>query len=204
MKINPIYSEIFPERRTWNFARIAEEMFCFLSRYGFTLEVSSPTLVQYRRGNIVANIYHGRKSFELGFEVEHTGKKYSISELMRDVNPEQAKKYRNFTATTHQGLMNGLSHLAGVVKKYGRKLLSGNDDMLFDRLENQRKIWARDYALEVLEKQILPRAHAAFTNKDYATVVTLLSKIETRITGSDRKKLDFARKHLTRSTKRVP
>jgi len=95
----------------FNFAETVTEKFMFLNDLGFSLVEALPTFVQYRKDGIKINIYHGRQSYELGFEIVRLGKRYSMSELIRIIDPEAAARYRNATATTQKSLTEELARL---------------------------------------------------------------------------------------------
>jgi hypothetical protein len=137
-------------------------------------------------------VYHGRQSYELGFEIGRVGVKYSISELIRATDPETARQYHSFAATTQSALTEGLAQLEGLVKRYGRRALQG-DAEFFVALDNQRKSWADRYALEVLEGQLRPRADEAFRRGNYREAAELYERIRSRLTPAELKKLVIAR-----------
>jgi len=150
-----------PGRTRLNFADAVTRTFAFLSDFGFSQVEASPTIVRYRKDDIEADVYHGRKSYELGFEIGRDGVKYSMSELIRATDADAAKGYRNFAATTQRALTDGLAQLKGLIKQYGQRALNG-DPEFFVMLENQHKTWGEEYALEVLELQLRPKADEAF------------------------------------------
>ncbi len=141
------------------------ERFAFLGDLGFSEVESLPTLVRYGNGDLEVSIYHGRRSFELGFELCRYGACYSISELIRVADSEAAERYRNYAATTPDGIAAGLTQLEELVKRYGKRALR-DDPAFFATLEEQRKSWAEGYALDVLESQLRPKAEAAFSCVD--------------------------------------
>ena len=181
-----------PERTRLNFADAVTRTFAFLTDLGFLQAEASPTIVRYRMGDVEVDVYHGRKSYELGFEIGLGGSKYSMSELIRATDPETSTQYRNFVARTQSSLSEGLSRLEGLVKRYGRQALLG-DPEFFVGLESQRKSWAEGYALDVLEGQLRPRADEAFRRGNYQEAAELYERIRPRLTPAELKKLAVAR-----------
>lgn len=180
------------ERVRLNFADAVTRRFAFLTDLGFLQAEASPTIVRYRKGDVEADVYHGRQSYELGFEIGHGGAKYSMSELIRTADPETATQYRNFVATTQNALFEGLTRLEGLAKQYCQRALQG-DPEFFIALESQRKSWAEGYALEVLERQLRPRADEAFRRGNYREAAELYERIRSRLTPAELKKLAIAR-----------
>jgi hypothetical protein len=107
------------ERTRLNFAHAVRQRFAFLDDFGFSESESLPTLVRYRKGEVEVTLYHGRQSFELGFEISRDGGRYSMSELIGVADVEAAKRYRNYSTTTSAGVVEGLSQLAELVMRYG-------------------------------------------------------------------------------------
>jgi len=182
---------IGPQRTRLNFADAATRAFAFLTEVGFLQVDASPTIVRYRRGNLTVDIYHGRQSGELGFEVGHDDIKYSMSELIRAADPETGKEYRNFAATTQSDLTEGLGRLEELAKRYGWRALEDEPEF-FVALKNQRKSWAEGYALEVLEGQLRPKADEAFRRGNYREAAKLYERIRPCLSLTELKKLAIA------------
>ncbi len=175
-----------------NFSLGATQSFDFLGEFGFERVEALPSIVRYRYGDIEVDICIGRKSYELDFEISRGGEKYSIQELIRITDPNAARQYRSYAATTQDGLKEGFNKLRDIVKKYGRNALRG-DPEVFILLEQQRKSWSREYALDVLEGQLRPKAELAFRQKKYSEAVELYEKIRSRLTLAELKKLEIAK-----------
>jgi hypothetical protein len=190
--IMSVNSEIAPERTRLNFANAASEAFSFLSDRGFVLVESLPTLVRYRKGEIEARLYHGRRSFEVGLEIIRDGERYSISELIRAADRMEGEQYRNWVATTPQAIEEALARLKELVRRYGERALRG-DPRLFDTLMKLRQEWMENYSLDVLASQLRPKADAAFRSGDYRQAAALYEKIQPRLSASELKKLALAK-----------
>src|SRR4029077_13422908 len=111
-------------RRRLNFAHTVPQRFGFLSDYGFREVESQPTIVRYRSGGLELNVYHGRESLEIAFQIgHHTSEQYSISEIVRVTDPEAGDRYRNATARTPAELVSAVDRLADFVSRYGERAL---------------------------------------------------------------------------------
>lgn len=187
-----VSNNVGPERTRLNFANAVSERFAFLDDLGFSKSESLPTLVRFRKGDLEINVYHGRQSFEIGFEIARQGAQYSISEIIRVTDPEAAERYRNFSTTTPQGIAEGLAQLEELVKRYGGLALRA-DPAFFATLESQRKAWMEGYALDVLAGQLRPKAETAFRQGDYREAAALYEKIRPRLSATELKKLELAR-----------
>lgn len=185
-------NQVGRERTRLNFADAVSKHFAFLGGLGFSELESLPTLVRYGRGDLEVAIYHGRQSFEIGFEITRSGTRYSVEELIRIDNPEVAAQYRNYQTTTPHGIAEGLAQLEGLVKQYGGRALSG-DPEFFAALDQQRKSWAEGYALDVLAGQLRPKAEAAFRSGDYRRAADFYERIRPRLSAAELKKLALAK-----------
>jgi hypothetical protein len=157
------------DRAHLNFENEAREAFSFLGDLGFSEIEALPTLVRYcqRKGSVEVDVYHGRKSYEIGAGITAFGTRYAISEIIRHIAPEAEKHFRYPATTTLEGVVAGLDELSSLMKRYGRSALDG-DSQLFSILESERKSWSEEYALDVLADQLRPQADEAFRQRNYA------------------------------------
>lgn len=183
--------KIEPEGRRLDFANAVSKRFTLLDDLGFSAVESLPTLVRYRKGDVGVSVYHGRQSYEIGFEITHGGSRYSISELIRATDPEAADRYRNFAATTLEEIGEGLIQLEQLVERYAERALR-NDPEFFAVLQDQSKASAECYTLHVLAGQVRPKAEAAFRRGDYREAAALYEKIRSRLNATELKKLALA------------
>jgi len=149
------------ERTNLNFANLVKERFAFLSDLGFVEVESLSTIVLYRNGDIDVDVYHGRRSYEIGFGITCQGVQYSLSEFIGATDPEFAEQYRYPNATTQEVLADGLTKTAELAKRYCIKALQGAP-AFFATLGSQRKLWAEKYAFDVMAGQLRPKAYEAF------------------------------------------
>ncbi len=181
------------ERRRLNFPHVVGQAFSFLEDMGFREIEAAPTIVRYRKDDLVCNVYHGRSSYELGFEIGPEGEEYPVSALIRASDVAAYDQYRTPVATTPAELASGIKRLADLVRQYGERALRG-DPAFFAELRRQQKAWAEAYALDVLARQIRPKAEAAFRAGRYREAAELYAKIGPRLSPTEQKKLEAARK----------
>lgn len=184
--------EVGRERTRLNFANAVRQRFAFLDDLGFSEVESLPTLVRYRNGDLEVTLYHGRSSFELGFEICRNGTRYSISELIGVADSEAAERYRSYAATTPDGIAAGLTQLEELVRRYGDRALR-DDTAFFTMLEDHRKAWAEEYAIDVLARQLRPKAQAAFQQGNYREAAELYERIRPRLSTAEEKRLALAK-----------
>ncbi|MDK9724928.1 MAG: hypothetical protein OEL88_08540 [Sterolibacteriaceae bacterium MAG5] len=180
-----------PDRSQLHFAQQVLDTFLFLTNEGFTELEASPTLVRYRNGDVEVDVYHGRRSYEIGGGITAFGTRYAISEIMLATDPEAANIYRNAMATTPEGVGASLKELSTLMQRYCVAALRG-DSQFFSLLEEQRRHWAEEYALDVIEDQLRPQAEDAFRRGDYSIAAELYGRIRERLSPTEVKKLALA------------
>jgi hypothetical protein len=174
--------------------------FDFLPReYGFLVKRMEPTLVRYESPEVFVNIYHGRASYELGFEIgrlasdahkkENT---FSIDDILDLVGVRAETGNNLLQASTPEGVNRFVPMLAALVKKHAAPVLQGDVD-LFERLaEIQSKKsdqLLKKWSLDDIRKE----AEGAWHQKNYARVAELFESIQEELTPAEAKKLDYAR-----------
>jgi hypothetical protein len=177
------------------FAEKVTKRFAFLLQDGFSEAEVLPTLVRYRNGYVEIDIYHGQQSFEVGSGVLLGGIRYSISEVIRSYDEAAANAYRYMAATTESGVVDSLEELARLMRKYVVPALQDYSALTI-ALEAQRKEWANQYSLDVLEHQLRPQAEDAFRRGDYSKAIELYRRLSERLSPVEVKKLALAEKRV--------
>ena len=188
------------DRSGLDFSELARERFSFLEELGFREMRVEPTLVTYKNGEISVEVYHGRKSYEIGFNVTYRDHRCSIGQILGVENPVEAKHYQNYCATTRMHVEQGLDQLAVLVKRHGTRALRADQEFLRE-LEASRIRWQNEFALDVRESQLRPKAAEAFQQGEYAQAVELYEQIVQRLSPAELKKLDLARTRSKREEK---
>jgi hypothetical protein len=176
------------DRSHLDFKEQVRSAFTFLKEAGYVEIEALPTLVRYQMGGVELDVYHGRQSYEIGAEITRFNTPYSISEIIRAIDSQEAKSYRSYVATTPEGVVAGLEELRSTLRRYGAAALQG-DQHFFSMLEVQRKHWAEEYALDVLADQLRPKAEDAFRAGDYARAAELYARIRARLSPAETIKL---------------
>src|SRR5258706_14107970 len=166
-------SRMMTDRSGLAFVEATRKAFAFLQLFGLRELSAETTIVRYASGRVYLNVYHGRSSYELGLEVGRLGTceqvpGYTMSVLLGAKSLEQGMVYRNRIAVTPEEVWNGLFALASELKANGESVLSGEDG-IFELLKQRRQAWAEEYAADVRNRQLLPRADEALRQHDYKT-----------------------------------
>ena len=179
-----------------DFVKAARDEFAFLIDHGFReTESSSPSLVRWGKGALAVDLCHEQLSDEVDLGVSWHGHRFSLSEVIRAVDPGAAKAYRSESATKPAGMKRALANLRDIVVRYGGQALQG-DERYFAILEVNRKSWSENCALEVRARQLRPQAESAFRLGDYLKAVELYEQFEPSLSPIESKKVALARKRL--------
>jgi hypothetical protein len=179
------------QRQSMQFREAVASSFMFLHELGFHVVEATDSISRHRHGDILVNVFHGRQSYEIGFEIGDGNEMFSMSELIRAADPVAGARYRNPVATTAADVFNQLQRLASLVQVYADRALRG-DSSVFTDLRRQRKTWSEDYALDVLSSQVRPKAEEAFREGRYREAADLYGQIKARLNAAEIKKLEIA------------
>lgn len=185
------------DRRDLHFPEATEANFGFLSGRGFSRVQDEETFVRFQSDRAYVNVYHGRKSFEVGLEIgslQSAETPYSMSEIIRLVEANRADEYRNYSARSAEGVAEAVRQLAALCRRYVDAGLL-DDPKLFERLRMGRETWKQGFALEVNLTQMRRRLEVAWHAKNYAEVVELLQPRREALTPTELQKLEYAEKH---------
>jgi hypothetical protein len=186
------------DRSVLRFAEEVKRQFAFLETSGFRCVRSEATFVRFESPTASVNVYHGRRSFEIGLEIESASSPtdaYSFSEVLRLSDREQGEQYRNYATHTTQGVAEGVRKLAELLQRcIGGGLF--DDKQLFSRLKLQRQELAKNYALETQLEQARRKSEIAWHKKDYVAVVKALKPLRAALTATEVGKLEFAEKQI--------
>lgn len=188
------------DRSLLRFPEEVKRQFAFLEALGFRCVRAEPTLVRYESPAIGINIHQGRKSYEIGLEIEPMQmptESYPFSAILRLVDAKRGESYRNYAAQTVEGVAEGVRQLAGLLHECTDAGIL-KDQQLFPRLKLQRGEWSRNYALEVELRQARNKLESAWAKKDFQKVVQILSPLEEHLHPAELKKLEYAKKHCDR------
>lgn len=187
-------------RAELGFSEEASRSFSFLEEMGFTHVESSSTIVRYKKDSLCANIYHGRQSYEVDFEIFRAGKRYSLSELIRLVAPKEGEAYRNSIATTAAAVRDGVNRVQELVRRYAAKALGG-ESAIFMALDCQRNEWADALGLKTQVASLKPKADEAFRLGHYAEAAKFYEQIRSALSPAELRKADLARERAARRTR---
>lgn len=185
-------------RRALRFREHAEIAFAFLLReFRFRLVASEDTFLQYENETVFVNVYHGRRSFELQFEIG------LLARLESKYYPEEVASFYGaqgetfFQASTPDRVARYVPQLADLLESHCSRLLSG-DAVEFENLQQMRQKMSADARKREHLTEVRERADRAWKQRDYPAVLQEYTAIEPDLTLSEQKKLLYAMKKLGR------
>lgn len=192
-----------PNRERLCFKEEVLSAFNFLTKeHGFHCVKAEITFVRYESQSVFINIYHGRGSFEIGFEIgqldvspKYPEVKYTLGDLLDLVGVREKEEYTFFQASTKERIKIWVPKLAELVRKYGGSILKGVPD-IFGRLKEIQTRNSEMYLKEIRISRIRKKAEEVWHSKDYKTLVKLYESIREDLTPAEAKKLEYARRRL--------
>ena len=194
-----------PDRAELGFSEAVLSAFAFLTKeYAFHLETLTPTLVRFESPSLFVNIYHGRSSYELGFEVGQRAdeprkeeSKFSLGDILDLMDENVSCNYAPPQASTANSVRAFVPKLATLVQTYAGPVLRG-DAGVFERLEGIQTKKSQDLLRDWKLKEVREKAESAWRRRDYAKLVSLFESVQQSLTPAEAKKLDYAKKRLQR------
>jgi hypothetical protein len=184
---------------------VSEVMSAFrflLTDHGFSCVKIEPTFIRYESTSIFVNIYHGRRSSELGVEIGKLGNIsglkenwYTLGEVMDLMGVREKLGFTFFQASTRERIQILVPKLAEYVRKYAGSIFEGNLQ-IFERSRDLRHKKSEGYMKEIFLSQIREEAEKSWHNKDYAKLVELYDSMKDDLTFLEVKKLEYAQKRL--------
>jgi hypothetical protein len=191
-------------RAALGFTEVVLATFDFLIKeYGFHCVTTELTFVRYESQFVFVNIYHGRASYVLGFEVGQlvepgtAEQKFTIGEIIDLMSAQKETGFTFLQASTRDRVQMLVPRLAELARKYAGDALRG-DPLAFERLQDLQSRRSKEYLKEMELHRIRQKADDAWRKKDYTTVVELYKSIDKDLTHLETKKLQYSEKQLSR------
>lgn len=182
------------------FSNLAQQAFAFLEDAQFRTTKCEENLVQYESSQVCVLVYWDRGQLDASIELRPTGKRKEGSFSVCDILDMQQAEIpeRPFMVGDESKLGFLLERLASAIKAHAQPALNG-DRMFFRRLETFRSAKGAAYLREIELHDIRSKAEIAWKKRDFEKLVGFYSGIENELSASERKKLNYAKKHRPRT-----
>ena len=189
------------DRRELGFEESVRSSFGFLATYGLSPIAADEFSAHYASNCVRLAIRHGRLSYELSVElgrIDHPDElshPYSMQDLVRAVDPDVARRYRDFAATSGDAVVRGLEQLAVNLEHFGDRAL-GCDAEFFAVLARERSREIERFGRETQRASQDAIARAAFDRRDWRRVIEVYEERTDPLSRSEQKRLEIARRHV--------
>lgn len=196
------------DRSQLGFPDAVKACFSFLTKEGFQIVEENPTLVRYQSQGVVASVFHGRASYELGVEFATVGapnEKFNLYRML--VWARQAGMLTELPSMAYQTnskdeIKRMVCEIAALVQKYGGPILIGDavvDAVVYTALREEQSRDAVAYTNEVHLRAARRQAEEAWQAKDYAAVARIYEQINgDDLSASEVMRLHYAEKAVGR------
>lgn len=194
---------VVPDRSVLGFAEAVANAFRFLVEdFGFKVVDTDATLVRYESDRVFLNVYHGRRSYEIGVEVgylhERDANKYRLPEVLGAILGESGQQNAYYLQSSNRdGVRRCVETAAGLVEEHYGPVLRG-DPIALERVKVFSSKRNEDYTREVVQQPIRDSADRAWRAKDFAMVAQYYGSIRKDLTPTERRRLEYAEKQLLR------
>ncbi len=192
-------SEASNQREQLNFISDAKSAFQFLEDYAYAVVDEKATFLRYEGVLGFVNIFHGRQSYEVGVEFgppdNPEEEVFFMGDLISLDNKSEAAGYFRPTADTPEAVEVHLKKQAQIFKDYGKRILNGDKTIWVD-LQKEQSRRSIAYWRDVELRRARVNASQAFRSKRYQDYIDYLAAFEDKLTSSEKKKIEYARKHI--------
>lgn len=188
----------FETREDLDFNQSARTSFQFLiNDYGFKLVKSELTMIRYETDLLFVNIYHGRSSYELGFECGLKSKgeesRYRLPTIIKGLLGNAQNIQTSHQASNKEAIINGLRKIANMVRENCNSILKA-EDIAFTQIEKAALAEGRELSYKYTIEPIKEKAEQAWKDKDFKKVINLYNSIKNNLTDLEIKRLKYAYK----------
>lgn len=188
-----------PERVRFGFANAVQNAFGFLARYGFSCEESEVTLVRYRASDREIRLYHGRGSYEVGFEArfDRILGHFSMYCLLTACGHSSRTSEIYIAGSSIERMQESIERYARLAEACLDAVLRG-DRVTIDDVVETHALLQREARNRIVIEQTRREIAPAWKRGDFGAVVGLFEKLArcTVLSPAEQKKLAIARSKL--------
>jgi len=184
------------------FSELAKRAFSFLEEAGYRLTRTELAEVQYESHKAFVVVTWDPRSGELDALVgllPRSGTaidEYSLADVMA-ADGVPASDCEITQVSEEERLGSSLEQLAAKLRTHALPALAG-DRMYFRRLETFRSARAAAFMREMKLRKVRSEAEEAWRHRQLDRVVALFASVESDLSESEARKLDYARRHQAR------
>jgi len=170
-----------------------------IDKYGFKLIQEEATFLRYESEWVFINIYHGRLSYEIGFECGLKSKgedsRYRLPTILRGLLGEAYSKEAVLQASEKEAILRCIVKMAELVSKHCGSLLNA-EELAFAQVEKASVEESQEITEKYTIDPVKRQAEQAWRKKDYDKVKSLYRSIINKLSPIEIKRLEYASKHF--------
>lgn len=170
-----------------------------LSKYDFAIKYESPLAVGFQSTNVDLSVFRRPYSYEIDIDVCHMSHREHFS-LQDIIDSQDGIGGVLLQASSPARVVQCLTSMAVLLATYGQNILKG-DLAAFQHMSLYVKTRDENVTREIVTRPIRDAAESAWKRKDYCKVLELYKSIIQELTAIEERRLEYARRHLSRKTK---
>lgn len=169
-----------------------------IAAHGFRLRDGDESCVALDSSSVIISFAYDRvRAFELNVSIATKSKEeagtipFSLGEVMREFNVPRSKERSYLQSSSLEQVAIFVRDVCEALIQYCKPILDG-DAAAFERVRAGRAIASKQYTLELRLAGIRKEVDEAWRTKDYSKYRALLAGLESVLSESEKKKLEFA------------
>ncbi len=171
-------------------------------QFGLVCMASDEQGLRYENDNVFLDVnFDNGRSYELGVEIrkrhtQYPGPPFSLAEILRLRSVQDAAFVSGLMISNESRLPDILSRLARLTRDHAADFLMGND-FSFAQVEKLRNQESAEYELASQLRYARATVDMAWPARDYEAVVKALEPLESHLSPSEKKRLEYSRKQMS-------
>ncbi len=171
-------------------------------QFGLNCVTSTEQGLRYENDNVFLEVnFDNGRSYELGVEIgkryaQYPGSSFSLAEILKLRGIQEAKFVSRLMNSDQARLPGILSTLVRLTLDHASDFLMGND-FSFAQVENQRNKESSEFELESKLRYARSVVDVAWPAKDYKAIINVLESIESHLSTTEKKRLEYSRNQLS-------
>jgi hypothetical protein len=164
---------------------------------GFACMEQTLYSVKFQSPKVALAVFHDPVSYEIdlvyALQATPSGR-YDLRNMLDAMLGSDHKEQAYFQASEHDRVVASIQAIAGYLRKYGEKVLTG-DPAAYQRIGKLSRRHNEAYTKQVVQQPIRQAAQEAWQKRDYPKVRALYEAMEGDLTPVEKKRLAYAKAH---------
>jgi hypothetical protein len=167
-------------------------------QFGLVCTASCERVVQYENDQVCLRInFDNGRSYELSVEfgkmdTQCSAPFFSLAEILRLQGIQDATFVNAPMVRDEEGLQVVLARLAELTVRHAADFLKGNS-LSFDQVAELRNKESTEFELDAQLRHARSAVDAAWSTRDYMTIINVLTPLEAYLSPVEKKRLDYSK-----------